>query len=96
MPDLTIEIMFMCSSNEYFETKVKGKSDTYMVYLMRGKWHCECKGFAYRATCEHVKKAEKKFCGWHQQVDGGQVKKTKDGWECPRCGGEAVPIRVAV
>ena len=94
MPDLSIEIMFMCASNDYTEQKVKGKTSTYTVTFSRGQWHCDCQGFKFRKTCSHIKQV--KLCGWHQQAHGGDAKKTKDGWQCPKCGGEAIPIRVGV
>ena len=60
--------------------------------------------------CKHTRQAMKEFCGWFQQAEGGDATKYTETeidpiteeerevtkWTCPKCGGEAVPVRVGV
>ena len=101
MPDLDIVTMRMCESNEYWGMEVVGSKGTvYTVLYERGAtsyptWSCNCAAFKYGngKSCKHIKTAEEKFCGWHEQIGPETLKEDK---KCPRCNGETVVIRVGI
>lgn len=102
MPELSIEYMRMCASNEGWSREVEGSGGRkYTVTFGRvfGQEHdhgysCTCPAFRFGKgkPCKHVAAVRGERCGWHQQFDGGRA---GDG-KCPRCGGETVVIRVGV
>jgi len=111
MFDYIIENAHTCPTSKYFSTKVKS-SDGKKFYTVEFDrlspqrqqkeqcqygWTCNCEGFKFRKTCSHVKKAEKKRCGWNIQLDpGNQPKKKGRKKVCPKCGRETEIIRVGV
>ncbi len=92
MPDLSIEYYWSCDSLRSFSTEVKGTKDTYTVSFFRTRhadlWECSCLGFKFRGQCKHIAEAEKKRCGWHQFIDGGDPVMCDGERKCPKCGGE--------
>lgn len=84
MPDFDVIATWLCASNIYWETRVKGsKGDEYTVwwgrlpeslqdrfYCQHG-WQCSCKGFKFRATCKHVEqvKASGERCAWNAELE---------------------------
>ena len=104
MPDLSIEIQFICDSNRDWATTVEltpGHKYKVIFGRMDGGpypygYQCECKAFRYGKgkNCKHIKHVLAKHlrCGWQ-----GGTPAEKDGeYICPECGDTASPIRVAV
>ena len=97
MPDLSIEYMYQCESLSYSEADAESSSGSvYRLRRLNGQWECPCQGFKFRKTCKHVEEARKQACSWHQQVDDGEPVETPEGKRCPKCGGPAEVVRVAV
>ena len=109
MPDLSIEIRFMCRTNLYWETEVElTPGHKYTVKFMRmfgGDYPyghtCTCKAFKFGKgkSCKHIKHVIRNQlrCGWG--ADGGSynpAKNSNDDFVCPKCGEAAETIRVAV
>jgi len=90
MPDLTIEYYYLCSSAVRAAYNIEGSEDkTYQVeydhnYINTKSqgWSCDCQGYKFRKTCNHIKKAQEKHCGWLQFANGDEP---VDG-KCPKCG----------
>lgn len=95
MPDLTIEIMSMCSDldtthvfhiNGYTQEFVPGRIDptcTCPAYVFSKNWN---------KWCKHLEEAEKLICTYHQQFDGPPEQEGV----CPKCGKPTIYVRVAV
>lgn len=101
---MDIETFAMCRSNLgwYVQVPSKDGNRNYEVafeQLPPGSktiygFTCTCPGFKFGkgAECKHIKEVKHKFCGWHEQHDGGSAVNGK----CPNCGGEVVGVRCAV
>jgi hypothetical protein len=108
MPDFDVQVHFHCTSAESFEAEVPsskpGKTHKVVLgYSRHGNckfdWSCDCKGFKFRKTCSHIKKAKESedYCGWQGFVHGGDPIQNAEGeFRCPKCGDEAIPLRYAV
>jgi len=95
MPDLTIEVMSMCSSLEHGEY---GNVGGYTQYIHHGHndYTCTCKAFKYRKNrdmmCKHLREFDSSLCHYHELVDGPP---DVEG-VCPKCGKPTVYVRVGV
>ena len=97
MPDLTIEIMAMCSSLERQTIYHIGEYTQTLYHGTQMDDECTCPAYKFakkdNKTCKHLKQAYEQECGWHQQYS--EETQTEEG-KCPRCGGSTVYVRVAV
>jgi len=98
MPDLMKVPMAMCKSNEYWEKHVPSSKPNHPGYTVifdvnshtnreyAADFSCNCPAYQYGKGkyCKHIIQVKGEHCGWHQQIDGGEVKNKK----CPKCGGE--------
>lgn len=95
MPDLTIEVMQMCSS---FQQSHTASISSYQQVINREQNHydCTCSAFKYRrnrdSICKHLRQLEASLCIYHELIDGPPE---VDG-VCPNCGKPTVYVRVAV
>ena len=104
MRSLDVLPFYMCSSNKFWKHDIKSSdgAKTYQVTFDRlppsAKYEfgflCTCDAFKFGKgkECKHIKLAKEHFCGWHQQLDGGEL---IDG-KCPNCNGETVSVMCAV
>ncbi len=100
---MNTESTWICESNTFFETTVRGsKGDTYHVIFgaspnqgVKYEWSCTCKGFSYNKKCRHIEevKISGKWCGWNQDME--VLPKPEQGG-CPRCHGPIRGILVTV
>ena len=94
MPDLTVENHWMCASlDRVVHTDIGGYRQT-LYHGLEMDDECTCLGYKYSKTniCKHLKQAYLEECGWHGAYD----EPIKKEGVCPRCGGEAIVVRVAV
>ena len=107
MPDMGLVPMWMCTSSDSFVTSVPSSQFGKSYECTYGpdpesrserSWKCTCKGFEYRRKCKHLRMAESRRCGWHQQYCGGEAEHTLDEQLklCPLCHSEALMILVSV
>ena len=92
MPDMTIEIMQVCSARSRI---VRGNIGGYEQSLdPHGRSSCTCRSFKYRKSgwCKHLGELDRQVCSYFEQVDGPPE---ADG-VCPQCGGPTEFVRVAV
>jgi hypothetical protein len=95
MPDLTIETHYMCASLDRTAQAHIGKyTQTLYGGALQVHDECTCPAFKYSKDrdCKHLRQARAEQCSWHGAYDESAE---QDG-VCPRCGGEAIPVRVAV
>ena len=94
MPDLTIETQWMCASLEREVHLNIGDYHQVLYHGINADDECTCLGYKYSKTriCKHLKQAYEEECSWHGAYD----EPAKEDGVCPRCGGEAVAVRVAV
>lgn len=98
-----IETFLWCPSNEgdvqYFEgSNGEQYTCTYGAHVpgeYQNNWACTCKGFQYHKTCKHIKKADELRCGYGWEAACGSPAQFPDR-KCPKCGADAVPVRVAI
>ena len=105
MPDFTEEVHFHCASVEDYSTEIKGSTGTHKVWVGRANWpgaaqyefQCDCKGFKFRHRCKHIEEAKKDYCGWHEQIEGGEIKRDENNIaRCPKCNNLAIAMRYGV
>ena len=98
-----IETFLWCPSNEADSRTFVGSNGeeytcTYGSHIpgpYQMNWACTCKGFQYRKQCKHITMAENLRCGHGWEAAAGSPAQYPDR-KCPKCGADAVPVRVAI
>jgi hypothetical protein len=94
MSELSIVLMRMCESNNYWERRLR----QYTITLMRHRpdFECTCPAFKYHPEkpCKHIIEVKGEWCGWHEQYS--EEKLGNDPAICPKCGGPTVVVKVGV
>lgn len=120
MPDFDIVTRRMCATNRYWKAFVYDANlDLEVVQFRHLPWAdkriidygfvCSCGGIE-ETPCEHIHRAKKFWCGWHEEY-GGDGPSTDDDSSvvpatfqypeshldpCPLCGAPTEAVRVAV
>ncbi len=106
MPDFTHVVYFHCQSVEDYEAKIEGSTGReYTVrvgyagpeHSTKFAWSCDCQSFKFRHRCKHIEAAKKDYCGWHEQIQGGEIIRDESNVaRCPECNNLAIAMRHAV
>lgn len=104
MPDFTFVMMEMCKSINGPKSMSINGYEQHGLFSERHYPTCSCPaykfgkrvvdfgGWMFPNPCKHIRKAESRVCGWHEQYGEAQEK----SGICPRCGGPTVTVKVAV
>ena len=100
-----------CETNEHYETVIQGSNGKkYHVTLSENNhgeytknWACDYPHFQHRlrdtgVECKHILKAQESHCGWNAslELDRSPTIDRYGNRRCPSCGGDVVPVSVAV
>jgi len=111
MADFIPTTVWTCETNQHYETVVTGgMGKKYHVSLsphnpglFSNNWACDCPHFQHRlrgsdTECKHILEAQKSHCGWNASLEPtAEPTKDKDGkLHCPVCGGDVIPVMIAI